>query len=356
MPVVKFNELQSFGHLSLVWGVAVEDLTTINNSADQSGWYSEMQIPKRGKANRDKFRTVYKVEWGILKQLQKNISRDIDDTNLFPDCVKGFVRGRSAIGNAKAHVDQRVILHADIKDFFDSITTEQVLGAFIRLGCKKDIATVLTKICTLNGRLPQGASTSPVVSNLVCSGLDSDLTAFASRQGARYTRYADDLTFSTSGTSNAKEFRGIVDAVRGIVELHGFKLREDKTRTQRAWKEPICDRPLRCGSKRASGASSGEATAAPRALLCEEIRNPEPLVPCQPRMDRTAPARLFSRMDRLPSFGARRERTGAAASQAARIPLDRLRLAAVTIDPRPSPAARGGDANSGRPTAGPAGS
>jgi len=195
-----------------------------------------MQIPKRGKANRGKFRTVYKVEWGILKQLQKNISRDINETNLFPDCVKGFVRGRSAVDNAKAHVDQRVILHADINDFFDSITTEQVLGAFIRLGCKKDIATLLTKICTFNGRLPQGASTSPVVSNLVCSGLDSDLAAFASRQGARYTRYADDLTFSTSGTSNAKEFRGIVDAVRGIVELHGFKLREDKTRTQRRGK------------------------------------------------------------------------------------------------------------------------
>jgi hypothetical protein len=337
MPVVKFNELQGFEHLSRVWGVAVEDLTTINNSADQSGWYSEMQIPKRGKANRGKFRTVYKVEWGILKQLQKNISRDINETNLFPDCVKGFVRGRSAVDNAKAHVDQRVILNADIKDFFDSITTEQVLGAFIRLGCKKDIATLLTKICTFNGRLPQGASTSPVVSNLVCSGLDSDLAAFASRQGARYTRYADDLTFSTSGTSNAKESRR-------------------QNAHPEAWKEPICDRPLRCGSKRASGASSGEATAAPRALLCEEIRNPEPLVPSQPRMDRTAPARLFSRMDRLPLFRARRESTGAAASQAARIPLDRLRLGAVTIDPRPNPAARGGDANSGRPTAGPAGS
>jgi hypothetical protein len=236
MPVVKFNELQSFGHLSLVWGVAIEDLTTINNSADQSGWYAEMRIPKRGKANRDKFRTVYKVEWGTLKQLQKNISRDIDDTYSFPDCVQGFVRGRSAIGNAKAHVGQRVILHADVKDFFDSIATDQVLAAFIRLGCKKDIATLLTKICTLNGQLPQGASTSPIVSNLVCSGLDSDLAAFASRQGARYTRYADDMTFSTSETSNAKEFRSIVDAVRGIVELHGFKLREDKTRTQRRGK------------------------------------------------------------------------------------------------------------------------
>ncbi len=147
MPVVKFNELQSFGHLSLVWGVAVEDLTTINNSADQSGWYSEMQIPKRGKANRDKFRTVYKLEWGILKQLQKNISRDIDDTNLFPDCVKGFVRGRSAVGNAKAHVDQRVILHADIKDFFDSITTEQVLGAFIQSWPRKTGQSVKWIFC-----------------------------------------------------------------------------------------------------------------------------------------------------------------------------------------------------------------
>jgi RNA-directed DNA polymerase len=228
--------LQGFGHLSLVWGIAIEDLTTINNSADQSSWYAEMRIPKRGRANRDKFRTVYKVEWGTLKQLQKNISRDIDDTVSFPDCVQGFVRGRSAIGNAKAHVGQRVLLRADISDFFDSITTDQVLGAFIRLGCKKDIATLLTKICTLNGQLPQGASTSPVVSNLVCSGLDSDLTSFASLQGARYTRYADDLTFSTSKTSNAKEFRGIIDAVRGMIELHGFKLREDKTRTQRRGK------------------------------------------------------------------------------------------------------------------------
>ena len=69
MPVVKFNELQSFGHLSLVWGVAVEDLTTMNNSADQSGWYSEMQIPKRGKGNRDKFRTVYKRRMGDLKTI-----------------------------------------------------------------------------------------------------------------------------------------------------------------------------------------------------------------------------------------------------------------------------------------------
>jgi hypothetical protein len=58
MPVVKFNELQSFEHLSLVWGVAIEDLKTIDGTADPSVWYREMKIPKRGKTNRGKYRTV----------------------------------------------------------------------------------------------------------------------------------------------------------------------------------------------------------------------------------------------------------------------------------------------------------
>jgi len=92
MSVVSFNELQTLEHLSLVWSVAVEDLKAIDDSADQSQWYREMKIPKRGKADRGKYRTVYKVEWSTLKQLQKNISRDLDDTMSFPDCVQGFIR------------------------------------------------------------------------------------------------------------------------------------------------------------------------------------------------------------------------------------------------------------------------
>ncbi len=225
MPLVRFNELQSLEHVSLVWGVAVEDLKTINASVGPATWYREMKIRKRGKLNRGKYRTVYKVEWGILKQLQKNISRDIDDTVTFPKCVQGFIRGRSAISNANVHAEQRVILHVDIQDFFDSISLDQVLAAFSRLGCKREIATLLTKICTLYGHLPQGASTSPVVSNLVCKDLDADMSGFADRQSARYTRYADDLTFSGENPAD-------VDAIRRIAAQHGFKLREDKTRTQ----------------------------------------------------------------------------------------------------------------------------
>jgi hypothetical protein len=77
----------------------------------------------------------------------------------------------------------------------------------------------------LNGRLPQGASTSPIISNLVCSGLDFDLSGFATRQEVRYSRYADDLTFSGENLAD-------IAAVRRIVEQHGFSLRENKIRAQ----------------------------------------------------------------------------------------------------------------------------
>jgi RNA-directed DNA polymerase len=225
MPLVRFNQLRNASDLGLVWGVAVEDLETIAAAPSQRGWYREMQIPKRGKANRGQFRTVYKVEWGTLEQLQKNISRDIDDSISLPDCAQGFLRKRSAVTNAAVHSGQRVVLHADIKDFFDSITADQVRGAFIRLGCNDEITDRLVKICTLDGRLPQGASTSSIVSNLVCSGLDADLLAFARQQSALYTRYGDDLTLSGETPPDP-------DVVRRIVGLHGFKLRADKGRIQ----------------------------------------------------------------------------------------------------------------------------
>jgi RNA-directed DNA polymerase len=225
MPIVKFSELQTPEHLSQQWGVAVEDLESIANTTDLSGRYTQMHLPKRGRTNRGKFRTVYKVEWGVLSQLQKNISRDIDESVSFPGHVQGFVRKRSTVWNATIHIGQRVIVHADIENFFDSIDIGQVRKAFIRLGCPETTASLLAKICTLKGILPQGASTSPIVSNLVCQDLDTDLSGFAIREGIRYSRYGDDMTFSGG-------FPADISAIRRIVEQHRFKLQESKTRRQ----------------------------------------------------------------------------------------------------------------------------
>jgi RNA-directed DNA polymerase len=225
MPPVRFDQLRSRDHISLVWGVATQDLDVIALTNDQSSHYRQMRIPKRGAKNRGKHRTVFKPEWGVLHQLQKNIARDIGDTVSFSDCVQGFVKGRSTLKNAEFHLARRVILHADIEDFFDAIGFDDVSRAFISLGCDAAIAALLAKVCTLNGRLPQGASTSPIIANLACVGLDVELTRLAALQNTRYSRYADDLTFSGDTTPD-------ISAVRRVIEAHGFKLREDKVRTQ----------------------------------------------------------------------------------------------------------------------------
>jgi RNA-directed DNA polymerase len=225
MTPVRFDSLRTPEHVSLTWGVAVDDLHTIERAPDLSAYYKEMRIPKRGKRNRGKFRVVFKPEWGVLHQLQKNIARDIAQAVTFPDCVQGFVQGRSAISNAALHVGQRAILHVDIENFFDAIPVDRVVAALVSLGCDAAIAGLLAKICTLKGRLPQGASTSPILSNLVCTALDADLSRLAATQSARYSRYADDLAFSGDQPI-------AVEAVRRVLAAHGFKVREDKVRTQ----------------------------------------------------------------------------------------------------------------------------
>ncbi|MEP7306840.1 MAG: reverse transcriptase family protein [Acidobacteriota bacterium] len=229
MPPIRFDLLQTRAQVSSLWGVAIDDLETIDNTPDLTGRYREMRIPKRGRVNQGRYRTVFKVEWGVLHQLQKNIARDIGDTVTFPDCVQGFVRGRSIVSNARVHVGQVVIFHADIENFFDAIGAERVAGAFVSLGCEPSIAELLSKVCTLMGRLPQGASTSPILANLVSAALDLDLTRLAATQHLRYSRYGDDLTFSGEQAPTP-------DAIRRLLSAHGFALREDKVRTQRRGK------------------------------------------------------------------------------------------------------------------------
>lgn len=225
MPPLRFDRLRTVDDVSRAWGVSVADLETIA-TADLSVYYRPLQIPKKGRRRGDT-RTVHKVEWGVLAQLQKNIARDITQAVTFPACVHGFVPGRSAVSNAAAHLGQRVLLHADIQHFFDAIDAQRVTQAFTTLGCPADTSTLLAKACTLHERLPQGASTSPVLANLVCLPLDAELTALSTARSVRYTRYADDLTFSG-------DLPLPIETVTQVLARHGFAVHPDKVRTQ--WK------------------------------------------------------------------------------------------------------------------------
>ncbi len=168
----------------------------------------------------------------------------------FDDCAHGFVSGRSIISNARPHLGQDVVINLDLKDFFPSINYERIKGLYIKFGYSEEIATILALICSepevdeieLDGEIwhlargtrhmPQGAPTSPAISNLICRRLDKRLKGLAQKFGYTYTRYADDLTFSASGLATNNTGK-LIHFVKEIVEGEGFIVHPDKTRIMR---------------------------------------------------------------------------------------------------------------------------
>ena len=160
----------------------------------------------------------------------------------------GFVPGRSIVTNATPHVGRAVVVNADLTDFFPTVTFPRVLGVFRQLGYSPAVATVLALLCTEAPRrtvvyagkpfhvaagprsLPQGACTSPALSNLVARRLDSRLTGITAKLGWTYTRYADDLTFSGPADDRVGY---LLARVRHITTEEGFAVNEAKTRVQR---------------------------------------------------------------------------------------------------------------------------
>ena len=98
--------------------------------------------------------------------------------------------------NASAHLRRRFVLNIDVKDFFSTITERRVYGLLRSLGVEDRVSQIVARICCVDGRLPQGAPTSPTLSNMICFRLDKALFALAKNTRSIYTRYADDITFS----------------------------------------------------------------------------------------------------------------------------------------------------------------
>ncbi len=157
-----------------------------------------------------------------------------------PEAVHGFRIGRGTVSNAAPHVKHAVLLNVDLKDFFPSITAGRIRGLFKAdpFGFPDEVADALTNIVCHEGSLPQGAPSSPVLSNYICKRMDKQLLAYANKHRVVYTRYADDLTFSSF---NERAFRRaflagdsaeiqIADAVRRILESNGFTVNKAKTR------------------------------------------------------------------------------------------------------------------------------
>lgn len=131
-----------------------------------------------------------------LKAIQRWVLRYILD-KLSPSIyAKGFVRKKSIFDNAKPHEGNQYVLNLDLKDFFTTVQASHVYTLFKNIGYNNNIAFILTSFCTKSGYLPQGAPTSPALSNLVCLRLDHRISTYCKKRALTYTRYADDLCIS----------------------------------------------------------------------------------------------------------------------------------------------------------------
>ena len=135
----------------------------------------------------------------------------------------GFEAGRSIVTNANAHVGAAVVVRMDIKDFFTSTSRKRVLHYFSSIGWNRLAARVLTDLCTYDGSLPQGAPTSPRLSNLVNYRLDVRLAGVAKKLGAVYTRYADDMTFSFK-TDRPKTVSKVIRQTKLVLADYDYKI------------------------------------------------------------------------------------------------------------------------------------
>ncbi|PJB33439.1 MAG: hypothetical protein CO108_30955 [Deltaproteobacteria bacterium CG_4_9_14_3_um_filter_63_12] len=217
-------------------------------TAGEGAPYCSFEIPKRSGGLRR-----IDAPRGQLRALQRTVLHEILSKVAVHEAAHGFVPGRSTLTNAAPHLGRKLVLKFDLRNFFPTISYWRVVGLLASLGydvgtglnvvedSSRAVAPVLARLLTFRddaklfgaGYAPQGAPTSPAISNLVCRGLDGRLSGLAARIGGTYTRYADDLTFSMDAepAGGLGRFRWWVD---GICQQEGFLLNREKFRVLRA--------------------------------------------------------------------------------------------------------------------------
>jgi hypothetical protein len=241
--------LDSARQLAEALGLTVAELRRLAYHRDAATVlnYRRFMIPKRDGSSRAIWAPLLK-----LKQAQRWILHHIVERLLVHGAVHGFLPGRSTLTNAGVHADPKLVVKVDIKDFFPTVTLPRVKGVFRKAGYREEVATLLALLCTespreivdLEGKtyfvalgprcLPQGAPTSPGLTNTLGLRLDRRLSGLAKKLGWRYTRYADDLTFSLPSSHQGPPRVGtLLGSIRRIVEDEGFLIHPDKTAVAR---------------------------------------------------------------------------------------------------------------------------
>jgi S1-C subfamily serine protease len=175
-----------------------------------------------------------------LKNLQRSLKKLLEDLYKPHPAASAFVESRGIVYNASKHVKKSAVFNIDLEDFYGKIHFGRVRGALMAkpYSLRKDTAQLIAHLCCVDKVLPQGAPTSPVLSNIICKPLDRELSYLARSNRAFYTRYADDITFSFRTRNDneivAEKPSGYIpsEKLENIIVRHGFSINRGKTRFQ----------------------------------------------------------------------------------------------------------------------------
>lgn len=234
MTSIEVPRLSTRREVAEFLGVPLDKLTWWIWALQPQKRYQEFQIARRDGAKPRLIRAPIKP----IKDLQRSLAQMLDRAYRPPVHAHGFVKGRGPVTSATRHEQQKWVLKLDIEDFFPSIHFGRVYGLFgaYPFHYPHEVATTLAQLCCHQNELPQGAPTSPVISNLICRGMDKDLAELARRERCFYSRYADDLCFSTNRNAfpsglATRDSEGVKlgDEILSILENHGFSPHAQKT-------------------------------------------------------------------------------------------------------------------------------
>lgn len=241
----KLKKTESLSDLAELLGYKPKAVSYILYKIPDNDKYIEFEIPKRTGDTRKIKAPVEK-----LKNLQRRLADllnecfdEICNANKKKSLSHGFRKNHSIITNARNHKNKRYVFNVDLEDFFPSINFGRVRGFFLKnhhFGLKQKVATVIAQIACHNNELPQGSPCSPIISNLIGHLLDVRMVSLAKKAKCTYSRYADDLTFST----NKRDFPNQIaikkednswvvgNRLAKEIEKVGFSLNTQKTSMQ----------------------------------------------------------------------------------------------------------------------------
>ncbi|HFR3333245.1 TPA: retron Ec67 family RNA-directed DNA polymerase/endonuclease [Streptococcus suis] len=235
---MQWDEIKTREDFATFIGVPYKYLTYLLYNQRIENLYIAFEIPKKSGGVR-----IINSPEDRLKKILKKIMRKLEERMVFLEqegkisskVAHGFIKSKNIITNASSHHNRKIVLNVDIENFFPSFHFGRVKGFFEKnkyFKVPKEVAVFIAQLTCYNGSLPQGSPCSPIITNLICQILDFRIIELAQKYNLKYTRYADDMTFSTNDMQFVDTYIRFVEELGDLLTRSGFSLNDEKTHIQ----------------------------------------------------------------------------------------------------------------------------